>query len=78
MVSSDDPGLWDAKGLSYDYYSVFMAMASKTMDLKLLKQLVQNSLDYSNLEGEELAQCQSIVDTKWKDFIQAFQPRILV
>lgn len=78
MVSSDDPGLWDAKGLSYDYYSVFMAMAGKTMDLKLLKQLVQNSLDYSNLEGDELVQCQSIVDSKWKDFIQSFQPRIIV
>jgi len=39
VISSDDPGLWDARGLSYDYYSVFMAMASKTTDLKLIKKL---------------------------------------
>jgi adenosine deaminase len=44
VISADDPGLWDAKGLSYDYYSAFMAMASKSMNLKLLKKLVQGSI----------------------------------
>ena len=36
VISADDPGLWGAKGLSYDFYEAFMAMASKTMDLRLI------------------------------------------
>ena len=76
VISSDDPGLWDAKGLSYDFYSAFMAMASKTMNLKLLKKLVDNSMDYSTLKGQELEQCKSIVQTRWHRFMQLFQPEI--
>ena len=72
VISSDDPGLWDAKGLSYDYYSVFMAMASKTMDLKLIKKLVQNSLEYSELKGEKLERCGSIVTHQWNNYMQTF------
>ncbi len=72
VISSDDPGLWDAKGLSFDYYSVFMAMASKTMDLKLIKKLVQNSLDYSALKGENLDHCTNILTHKWNNYMKTF------
>ena len=74
VISSDDPGLWDAKGLSYDYYSAFMAMAGKNMNLKLLKKLVNNSLEFSTLKGAELEQCQAAVQTLWDKYIQLYQP----
>ena len=73
VISSDDPGLWDAKGLSYDYYSAFMAMAGKNMNLKLLKKLVNNSLEFSTLKGEELEQCRAIVQTLWDKFFIIFK-----
>jgi adenosine deaminase-related growth factor len=76
VISADDPGLWDAKGLSYDYYSAFMALAGKTMNLKLLKKLVQNSLEYSTLKGDELSKCSAIVESRWASYMQLFQPKI--
>ena len=72
VISSDAPGLWDAKGLSYDYYSVFMAMAGKNMNLKLLKKLVSNSLQFSTLKGEELEKCQAVFQTLWDKFFIMF------
>ena len=74
VISSDDPGLWDAKGLSYDFYLIFMAMAGKNMNLKLLKKLVNNSLEFSTLKGEELEQCRAIFQFKWDKYIQHFEP----
>jgi hypothetical protein len=37
---------------------------------------VYNSLEYSTLKGEELEQCTAIVQTRWDNFMQIFQPEI--
>ena len=78
VISADDPGLWDAKGLSYDFYSAFMAMAGKMMNLKLMKKFVQNSLEYSTLKGEELSKCRVVVNTKWDNYMQNYQCRFQI
>uniref|UniRef100_T1GX78 Adenosine deaminase domain-containing protein n=1 Tax=Megaselia scalaris TaxID=36166 RepID=T1GX78_MEGSC len=34
VITADDPGVWNAKGLSYDFYYAFMAMSPIDADLK--------------------------------------------
>ena len=46
VVSADDPAVWGARGLSYDFYAAFMALTGEDADLKVLKQLAENSLAY--------------------------------
>lgn len=44
VISADDPGVWNSKGLSFDFYYAFMAFAPAEADLRVLKQLALNSL----------------------------------
>lgn len=47
VISSDDPGIWEADPLSHDFYVAFLGVASRHADLRLLKKLALNSLYYS-------------------------------
>ena len=69
VISADDPGLWGAKGLSYDFYETYMGMASKSMDLRLMKKLVLNSVKYSQFQDS--TQCETLVTKKWNEFIES-------
>lgn len=51
-INPDDPGVLDYPGVYYDYYAAFMAW---DVDIKVLKQLVINSLEYSSLSESEKA-----------------------
>lgn len=44
VIASDDPGFWNAKGLSYDFYYALMSMAPARAGLAFLKELVKNSI----------------------------------
>ena len=70
VISSDDPALWGASGVSFDYYETFMGLAGNSMDLKLLKKLVKNSLDYSDADWE----CKQKVTNKWNIYMQKLLP----
>ncbi|KAK3611888.1 hypothetical protein CHS0354_021323 [Potamilus streckersoni] len=71
VISADDPAVWGAKGLSYDFYEAFMGLAGKDADLKLLKQLAMNSLMYSAMSTKEKVQALDLWSTKWQTFINS-------
>ncbi|XP_033208738.1 adenosine deaminase 2-like [Belonocnema kinseyi] len=78
VVSSDDPGLWGAKGLSYDFYEAFMGIMSRNSDLRALKKLALNSLLYSSISDDEMVKAFRIFEKQWQEFLsemdEKFQP----
>jgi adenosine deaminase CECR1 len=69
VVTCDDPTFWGAKGLSYDWYMVFMAMTPRDGDLRILKQLALNSFLYSSLTPEDKSDAIALLEERWNDFI---------
>ncbi|XP_005185572.2 adenosine deaminase 2 [Musca domestica] len=69
VICNDDPGFWNAKGLSYDFYYAIMSMAPNNAGLKTLKQLVWNSLKYSTFDECERKNAYELLQTKWDQFI---------
>ena len=69
VVSSDDPAHWGATGLSYDFYEAFMGMMSRDTDLRALKQLGLNSINYSGFTENEKTKAFSIFNRAWSDFV---------
>ncbi|XP_037796782.1 adenosine deaminase 2-like [Penaeus monodon] len=73
VVSSDDPASWGAKGLSYDFYEAFIALGGAKADLRFLKQLAINSMQYSSLEFADKTKLIAMWLEKWNLFISEFQ-----
>ncbi|KAI8442073.1 hypothetical protein MSG28_005712 [Choristoneura fumiferana] len=73
VLSSDDPGAWEADLISEDFYVAFVGVASKSSDLRLLKQLALNSLKYSALEGDTKKTALKKFNSEWNDFINRFE-----
>lgn len=66
-ISSDDPLIFDYAGLSYDFWSIYLAWE---LDLRQIKQLCRNSLTYSALNEAEKARAFGIWEARWKQFIE--------
>lgn len=66
-INSDDPGIFNYNGLSYDYWSIFLAWE---LDLKALKKLVLNSLTYSSLSPEEKEIAIRSLEKQWEVFVE--------
>ncbi|KOB78871.1 Adenosine deaminase related growth factor [Operophtera brumata] len=49
VLSSDDPGAWEAEPLSDDFYVAFLGASSRLSNFGMLKALGENSLKYSAL-----------------------------
>lgn len=65
-ISSDDPMIFNYKGLSFDYWSIFMAWE---LDLAALKKLSMNGLSYASLDPVEKEKALMIWRKRWSQFI---------
>lgn len=72
VLSSDDPGAWEAEPASDDFYVAFVGASSRLSDLRLLKTLGENSLKYSALEPIRKADALRKFHLQWKRFIDNF------
>lgn len=69
VLSSDDPGVWEADPITHDFYVTFLGVASRHADLKVLKKLALNSLYYSTYPNKD-----KIVhefEIRWTKFIDS-------
>nr|XP_019545562.2 adenosine deaminase 2-like [Aedes albopictus] len=69
VISADDPGFWDSKGVSYDFYYALMAIAPSSTGIGFLKQIVWDSVRYSSLTPEERTEYSEILQPKWDRFL---------
>lgn len=70
VLSSDDPGAWDADPLSHDFYVAFVGVASRHADIRMLKQLALNSIKYSALDDAGKKKLFDVFYRRWDLFVK--------
>ncbi|HCN36138.1 MAG TPA: hypothetical protein DIS94_00295 [Bacteroidetes bacterium] len=65
-ISTDDPQIFDYNGMTYDFWSIFMAWE---LDLRQLKKLVLNSIEYSAMSEEEKTNAYNYLNQKWSEWV---------
>ncbi len=68
-ISPDDPAIFDYVGVTPDYWSIFLAWE---LDLRSLKKLAINSIQYSLLNEDEKEKALGVWQEKWTHFIREF------
>ena len=69
-ISPDDQGLFGYTGVTPDFWSIFLAWE---LDLRDLKKLCINSIQYSSLAKEEKDKALAVWEKKWKQFTENFR-----
>lgn len=70
VISSDDPGFWEALPLTDDFYAAFMGLANAHADLRTLKKLALSSFYYSSMNANEYAEARLKWDRLWTQFVE--------
>lgn len=65
-ISSDDPLIFDYQGLSYDYWSIFLAWE---LDLAALKKLSKNSITHSAMTEDEKIKALGVWQRRWDAWV---------
>lgn len=65
-INSDDPSVYGYDGLSYDFWVAFVYWE---LDVKALKKLVFNSINYSSLDKNQKKEAVAYLNKKWNDFV---------
>ncbi|XP_058831688.1 adenosine deaminase 2-like [Topomyia yanbarensis] len=76
VVSSDDPSFWRASPLSHDFYMAFVGIASAHHDLRLLKRLAMNSLEFSAMNQTEKDAAKRLWKSSWHNTIKELAKEI--
>ncbi|WP_223605592.1 adenosine kinase [Chryseobacterium sp. OSA05B] len=66
-INSDDPSVYGYEGLGYDFWVAFVYWE---LDVKALKKLVFNSINYSSLNESEKKKALTHLNQQWNDFVQ--------
>ncbi len=66
-INSDDPSVYGYNGLSYDFW---VTLVYWELDMKALKKLVFNSINYSSLNENEKKKSFIYLNQQWNDFVQ--------
>lgn len=69
VISSDDPALFGASGLSYDFYEAFVGFGGMRSHLGSLKQLAINSIRYSSLSPNQQEKAMALWQRRWDKFV---------
>jgi adenosine deaminase CECR1 len=65
-ISPDDPAIFDYVGVTPDYWSIFLAWE---LDLRDLKQLALNGINYSYLDAAEKQRALAAWQQEWQHFV---------
>ncbi|KAI0306408.1 adenosine deaminase-like growth [Multifurca ochricompacta] len=66
-LNSDDPSVFGAMGLSYDFFQVLVS--SETTGLITLGQMARDSIEFSTLEKTEKRRALSLWEKRWYKFV---------
>lgn len=69
VISSDDPAMFGASGLSYDFYEAFVGFGGIRSNVGALKELAMNSIRYSSLTLEQQEKALAQWQKSWDKFV---------
>ncbi|XP_068580269.1 adenosine deaminase 2-A [Cebidichthys violaceus] len=69
VISSDDPAMFGASGLSYDFYEAFVGFGGIRSRLGSLKELAMNSIRYSSLTSKQQEKALALWQRRWDKFV---------
>lgn len=72
-INSDDPSVYGYEGLGYDFWVAFVYWE---LDVKALKKLVFNSINYSSLNESEKKKALPYLNNQWHDFVRKMNVKL--
>nr|XP_020458684.1 adenosine deaminase CECR1 [Monopterus albus] len=69
VISADDPAMFGASGLSYDFYEAFVGFGGLRSHIGSLKQLAINSIRYSSLTRKQQEKALALWQRRWDKFV---------